>query len=163
MTRLIDGLRVKRAQLHHASQLNKLFMQSVSEDFAYFSPSYRAMLKDQHTKWRFIRALASPETLFYIIVSPVGEPVGYNLMRRDSPKTAFLHWMYLDPRWRGRGHGAAIVSEALSQLSNRGVQELRLVTHNKAAFYEKLGFNITSTLPIRLGGVEMCLMEYKLN
>lgn len=153
---------VKSARIHHAAALHRLFMQSVAEDFAYFSTAYRAMLEDQHTTWRFTRALASPESIFFVIRTPQGRAVGYNLMRRDSPTTAFLHWMYLHPDWRGQGHGRSLVVAALHKLEAQGVKHLRLVTHNKTTFYEQLGFTTISTVPIRLGGVDMNLMEYEI-
>lgn len=155
-------LYIRRAQPWHASRLSSLFTQSVAEDFQYFTPEYREQLLRQHTRRSFVRALMSPDSVFFIIKDEVGQVMGYNLIRRQGRESAFLHWMYIQPDWRGQGHGQAIVKAALGHLNRRGVKDLRLVTHNKMDFYQQLGFTIIPA-SLKSGGVTMSVMHYQLD
>ncbi len=162
MSTTSSHLHIRRARPWHASRLTGLFTQSVAEDFQYFTPEYRTQLLEQHSRVCFVRALVSLDSMFFIVKDENGRVVGYNLIRRQGREAAFLHWMYIEPGWRGKGHGGAIVKAALGHLSRRGIKDLRLVTHNKMDFYQQLGFAVIPT-NLQSGGVPMTVMHYQLD
>ncbi len=71
----------------------------------------------------------------------------------------FIHNLFIDPLWRGRGIGSALLREALSLL--QGSAELTCAARNEAAraFYEHNGW--TPVLPAGLGDEVDPLVVYR--
>ena len=55
-----------------------------------------------------------------------------------------MHYVAVDPRWRGRGHGRALVEHVEALLLARGCPKLNLQVRNTnpdaIAFYRRLGY-----------------------
>lgn len=72
--------------------------------------------------------------------------------------TAEIAALYVHPGAAGRGHGAALVSQALSRLSAAGFEEVTVwtlgVNSGARSFYERLGFVLDdATRNDRSGGI----------
>lgn len=57
---------------------------------------------------------------------------------------ALLRSAVVDPAWRGRGVGRALVDAAVQAARAQGVQELYLLTTTAEAFFSAIGFTIIS-------------------
>lgn len=153
---------VRLTTVRDVPHLHTLFMQSVDTSFDYFASDYRRLLRQQHSRMRFFRAALARHCLFFLAYAD-GSPVGYSLTRMDGPHRGFIHWMYVDPTWQGRGVGKLLLEVGSRALRERGVREVRLLTHDQVAFYEHHGFAVVRALADTIGGVGMVLMERQLS
>jgi ribosomal protein S18 acetylase RimI-like enzyme len=67
----------------------------------------------------------------------------------DGSKFAWVYDVIVAPEWRGKGVGDAVVRLLLDHPAVRHARFVRLGTRDAMAFYEKLGFVHTATLPPR--------------
>lgn len=154
--------KIIQANVTHARKLNRLFIQSIMDEFGFFSESFQANLKRQHSTWRFTKALVTPVSYFYLVIDQAKQPIGYNLVRLSNNQAAFLHWMYVSPDYRQLGIGSDLVKRACQDLKLCGSRNVKLVTYDKMGFYEHLGFIRSGQSLIPIGGVKMQLMELDL-
>lgn len=158
---MVSSAAIYPARLRDVTTLNTLFMQSLDSSFTYFTDVYREQLRKEHSKRNFFKALCSDKSCF-LLAYLSGEAVGYSLSRRDSPDTGFIHWMYVHPDRQGQGIGRALLGASQKLLAERGVRSLRLLTHDQAAFYQRLGFKEKGMIQDYSGGVPMIMMECQL-
>ena len=96
---------------------------------------------------------ARPETIL-LIAEEQRTPVGYAFVRMEPASiealcetSAWLHDLYVDPRFRGRGAGRLLVLAAIESAKQLGSSNLMLgvSTANTQArdFYERLGLRAT--------------------
>jgi GNAT superfamily N-acetyltransferase len=73
------------------------------------------------------------------VVGPIGEPLGFCLLKGDE-----LHQLFLAPEARGTGVAAALMEDAERRLAASGVARAWLAcaigNHRAARFYEKQGW-----------------------
>jgi GNAT superfamily N-acetyltransferase len=82
------------------------------------------------------------------IVEVDRRPVGFGLIYLAAPRTrppgAFLHWAYLDQRYRHQGLGRLLLDDLLNWARAQGANrvELQFIDGNEAAyrFWTKMGF-----------------------
>jgi len=97
--------------------------------------------------------LTRPETIL-LIAEEQRTPVGYAFVRMEPASiealcetSAWLHDLYVDPRFRGRGAGRQLVLAAIESAKQLGSSNLMLgvSTANTQArhFYERLGLRAT--------------------
>jgi ribosomal protein S18 acetylase RimI-like enzyme len=99
--------------------------------------------------WRFERAgiddalRATPTSRARVAVNDNDEPVGYAIAGRAG-RRGYLQRLAVTPRDQGRGHGAALVVDALSWMAARGAHDavVNTQTDNQRALdlYVRLGF-----------------------
>jgi ribosomal protein S18 acetylase RimI-like enzyme len=58
----------------------------------------------------------------------------------DGAKHAWIYDVVVDPKWRGRGLGRALMRRLLDHPQVRGVHFIHLGTRDAQTFYERLGF-----------------------
>jgi ribosomal protein S18 acetylase RimI-like enzyme len=79
------------------------------------------------------------------VAGPPGAPVGFCILKADE-----LYQLYVSAEARGSGVAAALISDAESQLSAKGVKVAWLAcaigNARAAAFYEKCGWRRTETI-----------------
>ena len=155
---MVHSATVEYARLRDAGVLNKLFIQSIESSFNYFSISYQEQLRREHTRLRFLKALCSTQSCFFLARFQ-NRPVGFSLARMDGQKTGFIHWMYVDPMMQGHGLGAALLASSQQGLCRKGVEQIRLLTHDQVGFYQHLGYVERGEMKGCNGGVPMFLME----
>jgi N-acetylglutamate synthase-like GNAT family acetyltransferase len=59
-----------------------------------------------------------------------------------------IRQMWVDPAWRGRGHGRALLEAAIAEAKRRGVSRIWLASYDFQAptFYERAGFERVAEL-----------------
>ncbi len=67
-------------------------------------------------------------------IEECGEDTGYALLRSVA----------VDPEWRGRELGQALVARAIASAQERGIRSLYLLTTTAEAWFPRFGFAITS-------------------
>jgi ribosomal protein S18 acetylase RimI-like enzyme len=91
-----------------------------------------------------------------VLVAVLGVPVGWVTVRPASPLASNAHVQQIqglgvDPGWRGRGIGRALVEAACDHARARGARRitLRVLGTNPAArrIYEAAGFRVEGVLP----------------
>ena len=105
--------------------------------------------------WRafFGDEIEKPETVF-LLAEEETAPVGYAFVRLEPPSmlalcgaSAWLHDVYVDPRYRGRGAGRQLIDAAIEAARRLGSTNLMLGVSpsNTVArkFYERLGMRAT--------------------
>lgn len=91
----------------------------------------------------------------FIIVFNAGVPIGFASYGEIEPAVYKLHKIYLLSKQQGRGTGRFVIDQIILDILPKGARALRLnVNRNNPAknFYEKLGFEITRTEDIDIGG-----------
>lgn len=151
-------LQVHPVRVRDIRSFNTLLEQSLVSSFDYFTPTYRRHIRHDHSRGRLLRAIISPQALLFLARLD-GRPIGYNVSRLDSPTTGFIHWMYVDPVARGQGIGFRLLETSKQAMGQRGVERIRLLTHDQKEFYSRYGFQSLRKLDDRRAGVSMVLME----
>ena len=90
-----------------------------------------------------------PSFAFYLALAD-GEPVGtftllvYPTLVHDGTPEALVDGVVVDPQWRGRGVGGAMMAEAMRLAAQAGCYKLALSSNSKREdahrFYRSLGF-----------------------
>jgi GNAT superfamily N-acetyltransferase len=79
------------------------------------------------------------------VIGPPGSPHGFSIIKDDE-----IYQLYVSASFRGSGTAAALISDAETQLAQRGLQTAWLacaVGNNRAArFYEKCGWHRVGTM-----------------
>jgi N-acetylglutamate synthase-like GNAT family acetyltransferase len=73
-------------------------------------------------------------------------------------------WMasvYVDPQFRNRGIGSALVRTVMQEAAELGLQRLYLITPDKVGFYGRLGWQVLETAGYR--GETVTIMVYEVN
>lgn len=155
---MVRDITIQKARFRDVPILNNMFMQSIESSFHYFSDIYKDQLRKEHTRLKFLKALCSSQSCF-LLAYDRNEPAGYSLARIDGHETGFIHWMYVLPQMRGKGLGAALLTESQSQLGNSGVRRVRLITHDQMEFYRHFGYMPRGQIVNDGSGVSMTIME----
>lgn len=98
--------------------------------------------------------LAIPTTLLALDRAGSGGLIGsVSLLVQDDPRlppeySPLLGSLYVLPAWRGRGHGAALVRQAVQAAACLGVPELYLFTAGQQDFYARLGWRETEQVTL---------------
>lgn len=78
----------------------------------------------------------------------------------DGAKWAWIYDVVVDPDWRGRGVGDAVMRTLLDHPAVRGVRGVWLATKDAMGFYARLGFVERASLPPKpYASVEMALFR----
>ncbi len=79
------------------------------------------------------------------VVGPSGGPVGFCIVKGDE-----LYQLFVSAQWRGSGVAAALIADAETRLSERGVTTAWLAcaigNERAARFYEKCGWRRAGTM-----------------
>lgn len=103
-------------------------------EWMYSIPSLSAQLSAGH---RFLLAGTEPDFLGYA-----------SFQALENPSVVKLHKIYVLASARGKGAGAALMSEVIRRAREMGTSRIRLNVNrfnNAVGFYEKLGFRIIGT------------------
>ncbi len=123
------------------------------------SPPELPPTREPGESWRRRRAeydvwLAEPGS-FTLLAEAGGSPIGYALVRVDhgddtwstDERVAVVETLSVDPAWRGRGVGTALMDAVDEELVRSGIRELFVgaVATNRDAvrFYERRGLTVT--------------------
>jgi len=106
----------------------------------------------------FEELLAEPDTVLLLAVDGT-EPVGFaqaHLLVRREGTTGELHWLHVDPQYRGRGVGALLFARTRAALDERDVDRfaaLVLAEYDPGnAFYRSQGLEPAGTRTVRIAG-----------
>ena len=95
-----------------------------------------------------------------------GERAGAVLCVHDTPTTAKLRTLLVEPRARGLGLGTKLVSEVISYARRRGYRTLNLwtndVLHEARRIYERAGFTLQHEAPHRAFGHDLVEQTWSL-
>ena len=87
--------------------------------------------------------VAQDDGLFFVAEGPAGEVQGTVMAGYDGHR-GWLYAVAVDPRFRQRGIGRALVEHACAELAARGCDKVNLQVRDgnesAAAFYDELGF-----------------------
>jgi amino-acid N-acetyltransferase len=75
----------------------------------------------------------------YILAKDAGELVGFCALHIHAPSLAELRSLIVKSSHRGDGIGAILVSKAIDEAQNLGLQKVLSLTYRQS-FFEKLGF-----------------------
>ncbi len=113
----------KKASLHNISQMQKLVFPEVQ--------SGRILHRSDDEIATNIRS--------YILAFKDDLVVGFVALHIHSPKLAEVRSLVVDPLYRGRGVGKALVLESLKEAKNLKLKEVFTLTYEKE-FFQKLNF-----------------------
>lgn len=90
-----------------------------------------------------------PSPRGFTFVCDAGRPVGH---ARVLESDGFFHLVdvAVEPDWRRRGIGRALVSAVETEVISRGATALTLLTAEEADFFSRLGYDETDRLPVAL-------------
>ena len=95
--------------------------------------------REEHLAW-FARALANP-AMTLMIGEADGAKVGMVRFDRGDETEVSIN---VNPAFRGRGHGLALLQAALAQASGRVVAEVREDNEASRRLFERAGFGLES-------------------
>lgn len=87
---------------------------------------------------------------------------------RDEDEAVWMEWFCVDPEYRGRGIGVALIDKAISEALRRGKAFLRLYTNEEAtptvahAMYAERGFRVMHKEWDARRGCNLLFMEKRL-
>lgn len=88
----------------------------------------------------------------YVLLATVGETIiGYAHVQFEAGATrsAFLNRIYVEPSWKGREVGAALLAEVIGKARGLGAERIKLTVYERnaraVAFYRKAGFAVIGT------------------
>ncbi len=84
-------------------------------------------------------------TSFHAVKMPFGRKIGTGVLSEDfdDDDAAILNAVYVNPKYRGRGIGGAIVDEAISQARKEGLRSVNIdSTEMAVGMYKKRGFKV---------------------
>lgn len=83
--------------------------------------------------------------------------IGYSHVELDEGDTrsAFLNRIYVDPAWKGKSVGSALLAEVIANVRQQGKDRISLTVYEKntraVAFYKKSGFDVIGTDIFQVG------------
>ena len=109
------------------------------------------------------------EGSWFFVAWTQGEVIGYAqfFMRPGEDKSGELPRIYVLPEWQKKGIGSLLLQEGLFALKQAGAVHL-FVTVEKdnligRRFYEKQGFTQSREFMYELAGLELPMVEYRLD
>jgi ribosomal protein S18 acetylase RimI-like enzyme len=134
---------VARSTTNYAEEVSKANDIPLEEATAQAEASFRRLLPDGRPD--------QADQHLYVVVDEEGQEVGtiWWGVRRDRPAPYAYVWdLYLDPAFRGKGHGERVMRRVEEQARALGLERLALNVfgHNAPArkLYERLGFRTIS-------------------
>ena len=137
--------------------LQRLRIAALTESPDAFSPTAAEARTHDDAYWQRAAQRAAANADFELFTARVdGEGLGLASAQRDADGVGHIGAMWVDPRLRGRGAGAALFDTAVGFLRERGCVDIRLsVTETNAAaiaLYQSRGFVLTGEAePLRSG------------
>lgn len=96
----------------------------------------------------------------WVLARAEGRVVGTARAIGDGAKHAWIYDVVVDPGWRGRGVGDALMKALLDRPSVAGARVVWLATRDADPFYARMGFQYREALPAKpWRSVEMALVR----
>lgn len=106
----------------------------------------RPLVNEENLKWLRSTWFNYPDPFPSVLVADdeAGRPVGFVLARPVAPDCVHIGYLYVEPAWRGRGIGRALVLDLLDRAARAGHPVARvdaLIRNERGlAFWRGLGF-----------------------
>lgn len=140
----VPAARITRLTESDWEQFAELRLRALSDTFGTADPQYVAEARFTPADWR--RRLRDHAQFVAI---QAGRAIGVVAAYQESPETAYVYSLWLEPGARGHGLGRRLVATALDWAGRRGVRTatLRMAPDNTDArkVYEGLGFTEVPT------------------
>lgn len=90
-------------------------------------------------------------------------PLGVARLQRNSPEQGQIRYMAVEPAWRGRGAGRALVEALEMQARALGMNEIVLDAREESvAFYQRLGYEVLGPSHTLFGTIRHAAMRKRL-
>ena len=144
-------MRTRRLEAHESSLLRELRLGALRDAPNSFRDTYSDIAARPASYWDdFTRSVTQADRNVMFLAFEEDKPVGsvFGLVDRvQSSRTGGVGGMWVDPMWRRRGIGEALLQEVLDWARRRGFERLRLWcvadSPGPASLYRKLGFRET--------------------
>lgn len=91
-------------------------------------------------------------------------PIGVARLQRNSPEQGQIRYMAVEPAWRGRGVGRALVEALEAQARALGMNEIVLDAREESVvFYQRLGYGIVGPSHTLFGTIRHSAMRKRLS
>jgi len=143
-------MRLRRLEAHEASLLRELRLEALRDAPRSFRDTYSEIAVNPSSYWdELTRSVTEPGQNVALLAYEEDKPVGlvFGLIDHLQGNDGRVGGMWVDPMWRRRGIGAALLQEIARWARERGFERLKLWcvvdSGGPASFYRKLGFQVT--------------------
>lgn len=143
-------MRLRRLEAHESSLLRELRLRALRDAPRSFRDTYSEIAAKPSSYWDDLtRSVTEPGKNVMLLAYEEDKPVGlvFGLVDLVQSKDGRVGGMWVDPMWRRRGIGAALLQEVASWARERGFERLRLWcvvdSVGPGSLYRKLGFQET--------------------
>ena len=143
-------MRLRRLEAHEASLLRELRLGALRDAPTSFRDTYAEIAVHPSSYWdRLTRSVTEPGKNVAVLAYEEDKPIGlvFGLIDPLQSKVGRVGGMWVDPMWRRRGIGAALLHEVARWARERGFERLRLWcvvdSVGPNSLYRKLGFQET--------------------
>jgi GNAT superfamily N-acetyltransferase len=134
-------MQVRRAEHSDLDRLATIWHDSWHDSHAPIVPAALTRLRT----WESFRDRLRAAFADIRVIGPFGAPVGFCITKGDE-----LYQLFIAAQWRGSGVAAALMADAETRLSERGVKTAWLAcaigNERAARFYEKCGWHRAGTM-----------------
>ena len=89
--------------------------------------------------------------------------IGFYAYQKENTTDIKLNYLFVEPRYIGKGYGKTLMSHFLKQIENSGCQRVVLdADPNVEKFYSKLGFRVIGKLKSAIKNRYLPIMEFKI-
>jgi GNAT superfamily N-acetyltransferase len=147
---------IRPAKILDLKKLDQLSKQAASRDYGFYSRPVQQAIAARNS-WQALLIGHLTRRRNILVAQHQGCPVGFLVGTPNNDGVAIVHWLYIDPEFRGGGMARELLDDFERRLAGVPVHKIMLWTEIAAGYYRRIGWEEVAVLPNHWWGKDFSL------